>query len=120
MKKTKRNNGDLDKRLSRKFLATALGAEDTGIRIDPDKKPISYSTLKLFLAERLRSTGGRPRLRGTRKIRNKISLFDDDWKKLEKISQYYRNKEGIKVTSTQIASALIHAEVERIDVSKMK
>jgi hypothetical protein len=69
---------------------------------------------------RLRSTGGRPRLEGTSEKRNKIPLFSEDWEKLEELAKYYRETEGINVSSGQIASALIHSEISKIDTWKIK
>lgn len=119
MKKTIKDMGATQRRLKPKLVAKALGAEDTGIKIDTRRGPISLFTLRQFLVDRLHSTGGRPKLRGTRKKRSKISFLGEDWKKLEKISRYCRG-EGINVTSTQVASALIHKEVSTIDTSKLK
>jgi hypothetical protein len=120
MAKKIKDTGKTQRRVNPKLIAKALGAEDTGVEIDTRKGPISLFTLRQFLLEKLSSTGGRPRLRGTRKIRSKISFFDEDWEKIEMLSKYYREKEGINVTSSQIASALIHAEVSKIDTSKIK
>ncbi len=97
-------------------VAKALGAEKVGIQIDRSQGPISLFSLRQFLVNRLHSTGGRPKLKGTRKERNKIPIFSEDWEKLEKIAKYYKKKEGINVSSGQIASVLIHAEVSKIAV----
>ncbi len=70
--------------------------------------------------QNLRSTGGRPRLEGTGKKRNKVPIFTEDWEKLEELAEYYRETEGINVSSGQIASALIHAGISKIDTSKIK
>ena len=51
---------------------------------------------------------------GTTGKRNKIPLFDEDWLKLKTIAKYYKEKEGINVSSGQIASALIHVEVVKL------
>ena len=56
---------------------------------------------------------------GTTRKRKKIPLFAEDWGKLEKVAEYYREKEGISVTPGQIASALIHANVSSIDMSRI-
>jgi hypothetical protein len=129
---TTRNNGVKDmarlikdksttKRLiSAKEVAKALSAEDTGIEIDTRRGPVSLFSLQQFLVERLHSTGGRPKLEGARTIRNKIPLLDEDWRKLQELTKYYKEEKGIKVTSGQIASALIHAEVSKIDILKLK
>lgn len=114
-----KDTGKTQRRVNAKLVAKALGAEDAGIEIDTRQGPISLFTLRQFLLGKLSSTGGRPCLQGTRKTRSKISFFDEDWEKIELLSKYYR-EEGINVTSSQIASALIHAEVSKIDTSKIK
>ena len=100
------------------FVAHVLGAEDTGVKLDTRRGPFSLFGLRQFLVDRLHSSGGRPKLRGTRRIRSKITFFNDDWKKLEEISRYYI-KEGLNVTSSQVASALIHEGLWKIDTSRI-
>lgn len=115
-----KDTGKTQRRVNPEIISKALGAEDTGVEIDTSKGPISLLTLRQFLLGKLSSTGGRPRLHGTRRTRSKISFFDEDWEKIEMLSRYYREEEGINVTSSQIASALLHAEVSKIDTSKIK
>jgi hypothetical protein len=52
--------------------------------------------------------------------KGRIPNFDEDWEKIEMLSRYYREEEGINITSSQIAAALVHAEVSKIDTSKIK
>jgi hypothetical protein len=92
-----------------------LGAEDTGLAIDAKEGHISLLALRQFLADRLQSTGGRPKLAGTSKVRRKISFFEEDWDEILKIAEYYKEKKGLNVTSSQIAAALIHAGISGID-----
>jgi len=106
--------GSTQKPVNHDEVAKALGAEKVGIQIDTSQGPISLFSLRQFLANRLHSTGGRPKLKGTRKERKKIPIFSEDWEKLEKIAKYYKEKEGINVSPGQIASALIHIEVSKI------
>ncbi len=114
-----KNVGKTQRRVDTKVVAKALGAEKAGIKIDIRQGPISLLSLRQFLVGRLRSSGGRPGLVGTTGKRNKIPLFDEDWLKLKTIAKYYKEKEGINVSSGQIASALVHADVSRIDTSKV-
>lgn len=120
MKKIIKERGPTQRPINSKLVAKALSAEDTGIQIDTKRGPISLFSLRRFLVDRLYSTGGRPKLKGTGKVRNKISFFDEDWEKLKTIASYYKEKKGINVSSSQIASALIHAEISKIDTSKIK
>lgn len=120
MAKTIKDKGLTKRLINPKAIAKALGAEETKVTIGTRRGPISLFSLRQFLIDRLRSTGGRPRLEGTRKKRNKIPLFSEDWEKLEELAKYYRETEGLSVSSGQIASALIHAEISKIATSKIK
>ena len=115
-----KNTGPAQRQIDTKAVTKALGAEKIGIKIDTKQGPISLFSLRQFLISRLRSSGGRPALVGTTKKRNKIPLFDEDWVKLEKIATYYKKKNGINVSPGQIASALIHADISKVDTSKIK
>lgn len=119
MAKIIKNTGPSQRQIDTKVVANALGAEKVGIKIDTRQGPVSLFSLRQFLINRLRSSGGRPRLVGTTERRNKIPLFDEDWVKLEKIARYYKEKEGINVSPGQIASALIHTDISKIDISKI-
>jgi hypothetical protein len=120
MAKTIKDKGPTKRLVDPKTIAGALGAEEAQVVLETKRGPISLFSLRQFLVDRLHSTGGRPKLEGTRQKRNKIPLFNEDWEKLEELSKYYREKEGINVSSGQIASALIHAEISKIDTSKIK
>lgn len=109
-----KDKGTTKRRISHKAIAKALGAEDAKIEMDERQGPISLLSLRQFLVGRLRSTGGRPKLQGTGKKRNKIPLFDEDEKKLEAIAKYFRKSKKINVSSGQIASALIHKGISKI------
>jgi len=52
-------------------------------------------------------------------LRNKISFFDEAWIKLKVIVKYYKEKEGINVSSGQIASAIVHTDISKMDTSKI-
>ena len=114
------DNGQRQKLIDHKLVVNALGAEDTGVKIDTRQSPISLFALRQFIMDRLLSTGGRPKLKGTSKKRDKISFFDEDRQKLKAIAEYYKEAEGIKVSLSQIASALIHAALSKIDIPKIK
>ncbi len=113
MTKTIKDKSPAKRRISQ-AIVKGLAAEDVKVAVDIKRGPISLFSLRQFLVDRLRSTGGRPKLEGTGEKRNKIPLFNEDWEKLERIAKYYREKKGINVSSGQIASALIHAEISRI------
>ncbi|MHB1697491.1 MAG: hypothetical protein ACYCSQ_05255 [bacterium] len=119
MAKIFKDIGTTQKRVNPELIANALGAEETGIRINTKQGPASLFSLRQFLVGRLKSTGGRPRIIGTRKVQSKISYFEEDLKKLTEIAEYYKKKDKINVTSSQIASALIHAELSKISESEL-
>ena len=115
-----KDKGPTKRLVNNRVIAKALGAKETGVEVSTKKGPISLFSLRQFLVDRLRSTGGRPRLDGTVGKRNKIPLFSEDWEKLEDLANYYRETEGINVSSGQLASVLIHAGISKVDTSKIK
>ncbi len=119
MAKAIRNTGPARRRVDPKAVAEALGAEKVGTGVDARQGPVSLFGLRQFLVDRLRSSGGRPALTGTTGRRSKIALLSGDWEKLEKIAEYYREKERINVTPGQIASALIHTNISGVDMSRL-
>ncbi|MFQ6084337.1 MAG: hypothetical protein ACE5WD_13400 [Candidatus Aminicenantia bacterium] len=120
MAKIIKNIGQTQRKVDAKIIAKSLGAEKVKVKIDTKQGPISLFSLRQFLISRLRSSGGRPALVGTTEKRNKIPLFNEDWDKLKVIAKYYKEKEGINVSPSQIASALLHIEISEIDISKLK
>ncbi len=119
MVKVIKNIGPTQRHINPKVVAKTLGADRIGVKIDTRQGPLSLFSLRQFLVNRLRSSGGRPALVGTTKRRNKIPLFDEDWIKLEMIAKYYKEKEGINVSPGQIASVLVHTDISKMDTSKM-
>jgi hypothetical protein len=90
-------------------VAKALGAEPVG-KVDSRATP-SMAGLYRELAERLRSTGGRPALQGATR-RQKIPLTDADWNELERLS------ERLSATPGQIASVLLHQILANLDLEE--
>lgn len=115
-----KDKGLKQRSIDHSFVAKASGAENTGVKIDTRKGPIDLFTLRQFIIDRLLSTGGRPKLKGTGETRDKISFFRGDREKLKAIAEYYKEAEGIKVSLSQIASALIHADLSKIEIPKIK
>ncbi|UCH93113.1 MAG: hypothetical protein JSV88_22890 [Candidatus Aminicenantes bacterium] len=106
------------KRINDRLIEKALSAKRIGIKIDTRKAPISLFELRQFLIERLISSGGRPKLDGASKKRNKIPLLEDDWNKLKSIADYYKKKDGINVSPGQLVSAIVHSFISHIDIAK--
>lgn len=106
--------GVTQKSVAPDVVAKALGAKKERVKIDTKQGPVSLFSLRQFLINRLRSSGGRPAVIGTARKRNKIPFFDDDWSKLKIIARYYKKKEGINVSPGQIVSVLIHKDISKI------
>lgn len=103
------------KKISVETIIKGLGAEDSGLTLDARRGPISLFTLRQFLAHKLVSSGGRPKLSGASEKRNKISFIDNDWEKLEELAEYYSETEGLNTTAGQIASAILHLQISNMD-----
>lgn len=104
------------RKISPEFIKQKVSAKELKIEIDTKNNPISLLALRQFLLDRLISTGGRPRIAGTSQKRNKIPLQNEDWEKLESLSRYYKEKDGISVSPGQIASCLIHFHLSNIKI----
>jgi hypothetical protein len=104
-----RDTGSRERRVEPADLAKALGAEPVG---SVEASPMfSMEGLYRELAERLRSTGGRPALEGATR-RQKIPLTDADWNELERLS------ERLSATPGQIASVLLHQVLVNLDIEQ--
>jgi hypothetical protein len=114
MAKIIKDIGSIQKEVDPELVAQALGAKEVGVAIDTAQAPISLFSLRQFIVERIRSSGGRPTLVGGGKKRNKIVFLANDWEKLKKLAKYYKDKENINATPGQIASILIHMALTRI------
>ncbi|HLP47402.1 MAG TPA: hypothetical protein VK469_15750 [Candidatus Kapabacteria bacterium] len=99
-------------------IEQALGAKKIGIKIDTKKAPITLFTLRQFLKEKLISSGGRPRLEGSAKKRNKVPLLEDDWNTLKSLADYYKRIDGISVTPAQLASAIVHSFISNMGITE--
>lgn len=104
-----RDVGARERHLDPEDLARALGAEPVG---RAETSPVfSMAGLHRELAERLRSTGGRPALEGATR-RQKIPLTDADWNELERLSG------RLSATPGQIASVLLHQVLANLDIEQ--
>lgn len=104
-----RDTGPRERRVAPADLAKALGAEPVGTA--DSRAILSMAGLYRELAERLRSTGGRPALEGATR-RQKIPLTDADWNELERLS------ERLSATPGQIASVLLHQVLANLDIEQ--
>lgn len=98
---------DEPRRVDPRKLAEALGAEIVGSAPELRGSTPAMLTARAELLHRLRSTGGRPALQGATK-RRQVSFRPEDWKELERIASALEEREGIKTTPGQVASALLH------------
>ena len=115
MRKKIKDTGKTQRIISPGRVSKALSAEDTGVRTDTSRGPISLFSLRQVLVDQLRSTGGRPGLEGTGDKRNKIPTIDGDWEKLKEIARYYKENEKRAISPGQIAAVVLHLGVSRID-----
>jgi hypothetical protein len=120
MAKSIKDTSKIQRKISTEFIGKTLGAKKIEIKIDTRKSPISLFELRQFFIERLYSSGGRPKLEGRAKKRNKIPLLEDDWNKLKSIAEYYKKKDGINVSPGQIASAILHSFISSVDFTVQK
>lgn len=97
-------------------VAKALGATGVSREEASGGGPIGLFALRRELSIRLRSKGGRPALEGATKIQ-KIPLKPEDWSRLGKVSKFIAREEGISVTPGQVASALVHSQLDRIEAA---
>jgi hypothetical protein len=103
------DTGARERRVDPLDVATALGAEPLG---SVQARPlVAVADLYRELAERLRSTGGRPALEGATR-RQKIPLTDADWNELERLS------ERLSATPGQVASVLLHQVLANLDIEQ--
>lgn len=92
-------------------VAAALGADSTEESASTRQGPIALFGLRQALAERLRSTGGRPSLGVGR--RQKIPLDDADWDLLCKLSEMI-STDAVHPTPGQIASELLRQRLHQV------
>ena len=99
------------RRIDPQALAEALGAEV--VASAPELESATPATLvaRSELLHRLRSTGGRPGLEGATK-RRQVTFTPEDWDELKRIADAIEEKEGVKTTPGQVASALVHRLLE--------
>lgn len=106
------------KRIDPDAVARVLGAKKTNVKIDTKRSPISLYSLRLFLFDALRSSGKQPCLAETRRISKRITLPSEVWGRLETLVTDLREREGITVSSAEVAAALIHLALSKIDLRK--
>jgi hypothetical protein len=94
--------------INKSDFAKSLGASPTGVSIGRKGSPATLLALKQVLAERLKSSGGRPSLEGSSKVRHKISFIGNDWEQLKKIAVDLNAETSLHITQSQIASLIVH------------
>ena len=92
-------------------VAVALGAEPVAKGATRTQSPLALFALRQGLAERLRSTGGRPGLGELR--RQKIPLSDADWEILVTLAEAVADEE-IHPTPGQLASEILHRQLTEL------
>ncbi len=95
-------------------VPAALGAEPIAKGTTRPQSPLGLFALRQGLAERLRSTGGRPGLGELR--RQKIPLSDADWALLVTLAEAVADEE-IHPTPGQLASEILHRRLSELGES---
>ena len=98
-------------RVEPRDVAAALGAQGVGVEIDLKGSPVSFLQLRLELATRLQSSGGRPSLEGTAR-RVKIPVTDAQWRELEDLAAALSDQQ-FPPSAGQVASALLSLSLTR-------
>lgn len=106
------------RRIDAKKVAEALGARSVHRLSRGTKGPISFLALAEALGRQLASTGGRPALEST-ESRQKIPLHKGDWQRLKEIAAHLSHQ-GIHGTPSQVASVLLHEQIERVHAESGK
>ena len=100
-----RDMGPGPRRVEPRDVATAIGAEASGITLEDALAPVTLFALREELLGRLQSSGGRPGLAGaTRRV--KVPLGDTEWLELEELAAAISSP-GFAPSAGQVASALL-------------
>lgn len=114
-----RAKGRPEKKIASDVVAMALGmGQMKGEPLEKGGSPHIFYVMRQEIMERLESSGGRPRLRGT-SIRQKIPLAVHDWSLLKQIAELLR-EQNVLATPGQVASELLHRSLQQIDLAAIK
>jgi len=108
-----KHKGRTQKRITAARVGKLLGAETTARKVSIKKAPLGLAALQDFVHGKLRSTGGRPALAGTEKVRRKVCLFKRDLERLKRLAERLSN-EHRKVTPLQLVACIVHKELEKL------
>ena len=95
-----------------KMIAAALGAEPVSALREKAGSPLALLAMRLELARRLQSSGGRPALIDTDR-RAKIPLSDQEWQQLESLAATVADK-GCAPSAGQVASVLLNLALKSV------
>lgn len=104
-------SGNTLERVQGSAVADALGAEPTHDSLSVAQAPVALAALRQALAERLRSTGGRPSLGASR--RQKFPLHEAEWEMLLQIANLLTDGE-MRPTPGQVASELLRQRLREV------
>ena len=111
--------GRPEKKITYDVVAAALGvSRGDGEQLEQGGSPHIFYVMRQEIMERLESSGGRPRLRGT-SMRQKIPLAVSDWSLLKQIAELLREQD-VLATPGQVASELLHRSLKQIDLAAIK
>ncbi len=94
-------------------VGSALGAEEIHVSRTVPREAILIATLRSELLPRLKSSGGRPALRGATR-RPKIPVEPRDWARLNKAARRLSKTWGRNLTAGQLASQLLREKLREL------
>ena len=107
-----RNTSAKPSGISKDEFTVAFGASPMNLDVGNDRSPLALLQLREQVAQRLRSTGGRPALLGAvRKM--KIPVTEQDRHSVEMIARKVEAGR-FKPSAAQVASMILHMALERL------
>lgn len=94
-------------------VGVALGAQSVHVSRTISREAVLLTTLRSELLPRLKSSGGRPGLRGATR-RPKIPVEPADWAQLNKTARRLSREWGRSLTAGQLASQLLRDKLREL------
>lgn len=105
-------------KIAGEVVAGALGADETGGHVHLEGSLPAFTALRDELRERLRSSGGRPKLAGTVR-RQKVPMRESDWGVLTELAALLKER-NVRASPGQVASAILHYYLNSPDVAHVR
>lgn len=94
-------------------VGEALGAQEVQVSRTVPREAVLLATLRTEILPRLRSSGGRPALRGATR-RPKIPVEPADWAGLNRAARRLSRVWGRSLTAGQLASQLLREKIREL------